>query len=104
MARPLSPRQSVRTFKLSEKVDAYHNDGRWEGVITAVHDGDMYTVYFRPSKVENVFSGADLRLHTEWVQTTGYQCWKKRKLMKMKMRIKLGSEDVDARALDSTGF
>ena len=66
LSRPIPPRESVRTFKF-EEVDAYYNDGWWEGVITKVHGGDMYTVYFRPSKEEIVFSGSDLRLHREWV-------------------------------------
>ncbi|KAK1356811.1 DUF724 domain-containing protein 3 [Heracleum sosnowskyi] len=68
LARPIAPRERVRTFKMSEEVDANHNDGWWEGVVTAVHQGDRYTVYFRPSKEEIVFSGADLRLHREWVK------------------------------------
>lgn len=68
LARPIAPRERVRTFKMSEEVDAYHNDGWWEGVVTGVHEGDRYTVYFRPSKEEIVFSGADLRLHREWVK------------------------------------
>lgn len=67
LARPIPPRERVRTFKY-EEVDAYYNDGWWEGVITRIHQGDMYTVYFRPSREEILFSGSDLRLHREWVK------------------------------------
>ncbi|WOG87236.1 hypothetical protein DCAR_0206459 [Daucus carota subsp. sativus] len=68
LARPIPPRERVRVFKMSEEVDAFHDDGWWEGVITRVHEGDRYTVYFRPSKEEIEFSGTDLRLHREWVR------------------------------------
>uniref|UniRef100_A0A169WPG3 Methyltransferase n=3 Tax=Daucus carota subsp. sativus TaxID=79200 RepID=A0A169WPG3_DAUCS len=67
LARPIPPRERFRSFKF-EEVDAYYNDGWWEGVITGVHEDDRYTVYFRPSKEEIQFRGSDLRLHREWVR------------------------------------
>ncbi|XP_042516304.1 protein AGENET DOMAIN (AGD)-CONTAINING P1-like isoform X2 [Macadamia integrifolia] len=65
--RPPPPLEFHRTFKMSDEVDAFHDDGWWEGVITKVHDKDRFSVYFRNSKDELVFPAANLRLHREWV-------------------------------------
>lgn len=69
LVRPVPPRESTRRrFQFSEEVDAFHNDGWWEGVVTAVHDGvDRYSVFFRSSREQIDFSQSELRLHREWV-------------------------------------
>ncbi|XP_074311301.1 protein AGENET DOMAIN (AGD)-CONTAINING P1 [Silene latifolia] len=69
--RPIPPRENHRLFKLDEDVDAYYNDGWWEGVITqiVVNDDDddcKYCVYFRPTREQCEFNVCDLRLHREW--------------------------------------
>ncbi|KAH9627070.1 hypothetical protein KSS87_023758 [Heliosperma pusillum] len=65
--RPIPPRESDRLFKLDEDVDAYYNDGWWEGVITQiVVDCSKYCVYFRPTREQCEFNVCDLRLHREW--------------------------------------
>ncbi|KAG8363931.1 hypothetical protein BUALT_Bualt19G0073700 [Buddleja alternifolia] len=68
--RPPPPRERFRTFKFSEEVDAYYNDGWWEGIITAV-TGDKYSVFFRGTREQIDFKASDLRLHREWV----YENW-----------------------------
>lgn len=65
--RPTPPRESSRVFNLDEEVDAYHNDGWWEGVITQVLQNGEYSVYFRPNREQSDFKASDLRLHREWV-------------------------------------
>ncbi|KAI3792857.1 hypothetical protein L2E82_06748 [Cichorium intybus] len=66
--RPLPPREKRdRNFKFSEEVDAYYNDGWWEGVITAVLPGNRYSVFFRATREQLEFSRSELRLHREWV-------------------------------------
>ncbi|KAJ4968307.1 hypothetical protein NE237_015008 [Protea cynaroides] len=65
--RPAPPREDHRTFKMSEEVDAFHDDSWWEGVITKIHDNDRFSVYFRASKEELVFPACNLRLHREWI-------------------------------------
>lgn len=68
LIRPAPPRESTRRrFRLSEVVDAFEDDGWWEGVVTAVHGDGRYCVFFRSSKLQLEFSGSDLRLHREWV-------------------------------------
>ncbi|KAJ4955669.1 hypothetical protein NE237_012452 [Protea cynaroides] len=67
--RPIPPREEHRTFKMSEEVDAFYDDGWWEGVITKVHDNDRFSVYFRGSKTQSTFPASDLRLHREWVDS-----------------------------------
>ncbi|KAI3687287.1 hypothetical protein L1987_80981 [Smallanthus sonchifolius] len=65
--RPLPPREKRdRDFKFSEEVDAYYNDGWWEGVITGVLPGNRYSVFFRATREQLEFSGSELRLHREW--------------------------------------
>ncbi|KAJ0078919.1 hypothetical protein Patl1_22448 [Pistacia atlantica] len=70
--RPVAPREKKREFKFSEEVDAFYNDGWWEGAITEVN-GDKFKVYFRSSKEQFEFTKEDLRLHREWL---GGDKWK----------------------------
>lgn len=70
--RPVAPREKKREFKFSEEVDAFYNDGWWEGAITGASDG-KFKVYFRSSKEQIEFSKEDLRLHREWL---GGDKWK----------------------------
>lgn len=64
--RPPAPRESDRKFKFGEEVDAYHNDGWWEGSITEELPNGRFAVYFRASKEQIEFGKEDLRLHREW--------------------------------------
>jgi hypothetical protein len=64
--RPLQPPDHSRSFAFSQEVDAYHNDGWWEGVITAILPDDVYSVFFRGTREQLDFGLSDLRLHREW--------------------------------------
>ncbi|KAK6121100.1 hypothetical protein DH2020_045152 [Rehmannia glutinosa] len=65
--RPPPPREDRRRFKFSEEVDAYYNDGWWEGTITeVVGEGDKYLVFFSGTKEQIGFTASELRLHREW--------------------------------------
>ncbi|KAI7744468.1 hypothetical protein M8C21_024460 [Ambrosia artemisiifolia] len=65
--RPLPPREkNVLEFKFSDEVDAYYNDGWWEGVVTEVLPGNRYSVFFRATREQLEFSGTQLRIHREW--------------------------------------
>lgn len=64
--RPPPPRERSRTFKIMEEVDAYFNDGWWEGVITEARGNSRFAVFFRTSREQLEFSENDLRLHREW--------------------------------------
>ncbi|KAL5700779.1 hypothetical protein ACHQM5_026187 [Ranunculus cassubicifolius] len=65
--RPIPPKGSNFRFNLSDEVDAYHNDGWWEGIVTRVLEKDRYLVYFRCGKEEIEFGEEELRVHREWV-------------------------------------
>ncbi|KAF9605547.1 hypothetical protein IFM89_017566, partial [Coptis chinensis] len=64
--RPLPPREKDYNFKMNDEVDAYYNDGWWEGFVTMEKEGDRFVVYFRGSKEEIEFGKSDLRLHREY--------------------------------------
>ncbi|RDX75289.1 DUF724 domain-containing protein 2, partial [Mucuna pruriens] len=64
--RPLPPVETGREFKFGDEVDAYHNDGWWEGHITEELENERFAVYFRASKEQLAFSKEQLRLHREW--------------------------------------
>nr|DAD33054.1 TPA_asm: hypothetical protein HUJ06_011905 [Nelumbo nucifera] len=66
-ARPRPPRDIDPTFKLSEEVDAFHNDAWWEGIVTQVLDNSRYSVFFRGTKEQIEFGKNDLRRHREWI-------------------------------------
>ncbi|CAH9080183.1 unnamed protein product [Cuscuta epithymum] len=64
--RPRQPREGLRRFKSSEEVDAFYNDGWWEGIVIAALEGGKYSVFFRATREQLDFAGSDLRLHREW--------------------------------------
>ncbi|KAH6826449.1 hypothetical protein C2S53_014303 [Perilla frutescens var. hirtella] len=64
--RPPPPRENRVAFEFSDEVDAYHNDGWWEGVITRVFEEDKYAVFFRGTREQLNFKASLLRLHREW--------------------------------------
>lgn len=59
-------------FRRHDKVDAFCNDGWWEGIISKVYAGGRYKVYFESTNEEMVFDYTDLRLHTHWVNGNWY--------------------------------
>ncbi|KAF6168795.1 hypothetical protein GIB67_012193 [Kingdonia uniflora] len=66
--RPVPPRDVGRVrYEISDEVDAFHDDGWWEGIVTEVLGSSRYSLYFRRSKEEIEFGAANLRLHREWV-------------------------------------
>ncbi|CAL0300142.1 unnamed protein product [Lupinus luteus] len=65
--RPIPPTETSREFKFGDEVDAYHNDGWWEGHITEECGNGRFAVYFRVSREQIVFHKEELRLHREWV-------------------------------------
>ncbi|KAK7269449.1 hypothetical protein RIF29_22175 [Crotalaria pallida] len=64
--RPLPPVETGREFKFGDEVDAYHNDGWWEGHITQECGDGRFAVYFRVSREQIEFGKEELRLHREW--------------------------------------
>ncbi|KAK9704735.1 hypothetical protein RND81_07G007700 [Saponaria officinalis] len=66
LVRPVPPIDPSPVFRLMDDVDAFHHDGWWEGVVTAVHP-DSYSVFFRCSREQIDFPASDLRLHREWL-------------------------------------
>ncbi|EPS73094.1 hypothetical protein M569_01661, partial [Genlisea aurea] len=66
--RPPPPVERGRSFKLNDEVDAYYNDGWWEGVITQVLAEDEFSVFFPGTREQISFKSSHLRLHREWVQ------------------------------------
>lgn len=66
--RPLPPK-ITRSYELYDIVDAFFRDGWWKGAVTKVDlENSMYTVFFENPPDEAEFSGADLRVHFDWVK------------------------------------
>ncbi|XP_031404254.1 protein AGENET DOMAIN (AGD)-CONTAINING P1-like [Punica granatum] len=70
--RPVPPSEPRRAFKLGEEVDAYYNDGWWEGSITEELGSGKFEVYFRASKESIQFKSERLRLHREWTNNAWF--------------------------------
>ncbi|PHU30068.1 hypothetical protein BC332_02161, partial [Capsicum chinense] len=67
--RPCPPEiQSFHPFEHLDKVDAWFNDGWWEGHITEVLGGLKYVVCLMTTEEELVFEHSMLRPHQEWVK------------------------------------
>ncbi|CAK8572543.1 unnamed protein product [Lathyrus sativus] len=65
--RPIPPKEITRDFKFGDEVDAYHNDGWWEGHVAGILEDGRKTVYFRVSREQLEFRDEELRLQREWV-------------------------------------
>ncbi|MED6216604.1 hypothetical protein PIB30_009197 [Stylosanthes scabra] len=64
--RPLPPADPGAEFKFGNEVDAFHNDGWWEGSITKELENGKFAVYFRGSREQIEFTKDQLRIHREW--------------------------------------
>uniref|UniRef100_A0A1J3GX38 Agenet domain-containing protein n=1 Tax=Noccaea caerulescens TaxID=107243 RepID=A0A1J3GX38_NOCCA len=66
-APSLSESEKKRDFAVGEKVDAYYNDGWWEGEVMKVLGDGKFSVYFRTSREQIEFHRDQLRYQREWV-------------------------------------
>lgn len=64
--RPRPPLLREKNFNLLEKVDAFFDNGWWNGVITKELENRKYVVYFKQMKREKEFKFWELRPHMEW--------------------------------------
>ncbi|XP_068325579.1 protein AGENET DOMAIN (AGD)-CONTAINING P1-like [Pyrus communis] len=66
--RPCPPAlPSVAHFKVLQKVDAWYNEGWWEGTVSKVLGGLMYVVYFSSTNEELMFEHSNLRPRQDWI-------------------------------------
>lgn len=65
--RPLPPSEPIPVFSSGEKVDAFLNDGWWEGIVDKVLDDSRYSVFFSVTNEYMEFNQSELRIHREWV-------------------------------------
>ena len=69
--RPFPPKVSgIVHFKELQEVDAWYNDGWWEGVISKVINFSEYIVYFSSTGEELRFEHSKLRPHQHWINGT----------------------------------
>ncbi|XP_062164313.1 protein AGENET DOMAIN (AGD)-CONTAINING P1-like [Alnus glutinosa] len=69
--RPRPPNAvMIDSYDLNEEVEAFCNDGWWEGVISKVVKGSRYKVYFKGTKDEVEFQHSDLRPRQDWIEGT----------------------------------
>ena len=69
--RPFPPKVSgIVHFKELQEVDAWYNDGWWEGVISKVINFSEYIVYFSSTNEELRFEHSKLRPHQHWINGT----------------------------------
>ncbi|KAG7596402.1 Agenet-like domain [Arabidopsis suecica] len=66
-APPMSEIEKKKKIVVGEEVDAFYNDGWWEGDVTEVLDDGKFSVFFRSSKEQIRFRKDELRFHREWV-------------------------------------
>lgn len=69
--RPCPPETfMVDCYSLNDPVDAYWNEGWWEGKICKVLHGGRYRVYFEGTDDKMVFDHSDLRPRQVWIDGT----------------------------------
>ncbi|WCJ23253.1 agenet domain-containing protein [Euphorbia peplus] len=65
--RPRQPLVSGANFERFDKVDAWYQDGWWEGVVSEVGNEFKFVVYFSSTDETMEFAGSLLRPHQEWI-------------------------------------
>lgn len=65
---------ALDAYHMNAKVDAFYNDGWWEGKVVKVLDGSRYRIYFHRTGDEMVFHHLDLRPHQDWVDGKWVHC------------------------------
>ncbi|KAL9251096.1 AGENET DOMAIN (AGD)-CONTAINING P1-like protein [Drosera capensis] len=60
--------KEMETVRVGDVVDAWWEEGWWEGVVTEVKEGERCEVYFRGSGEQIEFEKRELRVHREWVK------------------------------------
>lgn len=68
--RPPPPPETKWDFRVGDEVEAYHNDGWWEGVVNKGLGNGKFAVFFGASEEQIVFTRKDLRRHLNWVNET----------------------------------
>lgn len=68
-APPMSEREKKRVIAVGEEVDAFYNDGWWEGVVTEVLGDGKFSVFFKSSREQIRFRKDEIRFHREWVDS-----------------------------------
>jgi hypothetical protein len=63
----LTPHFTDSEFQVGDDVDAYYNEGWWEGVVTEELAGGRLGVFFNALRELIGFEKEDLRLHRDWV-------------------------------------
>jgi len=67
--RPYPPEiPQGQRYRVLQEVDAWYNDGWWEGVIAQVLGEWKYSVYFASTNEKLAFQHAHLRPHQNWVR------------------------------------
>ncbi|CAI0626160.1 unnamed protein product [Linum tenue] len=84
--RPYPPEtQSGNCYKFLDKVDAWYNEGWWEGVVLRVDErSNKYMVFFPFTKDNVYFEASSLRPHMEWVNGK----WVKEKSAKVNHEVR----------------
>ncbi|XP_019058448.1 PREDICTED: DUF724 domain-containing protein 1-like [Tarenaya hassleriana] len=67
--RPPPPPSSDgdKDFELGDKVDAFYNDGWWEGIITEILKDGRFGVFFKHPREMIRFGRQGLRFHKDWI-------------------------------------
>ncbi|XP_058779007.1 protein AGENET DOMAIN (AGD)-CONTAINING P1-like [Vicia villosa] len=63
--RPIPPKEIIQDFQPGAGVDAYYNDGWWEGIYAGSLEDGRSMVCFRDSS--QAYPDNELRLHHDWV-------------------------------------
>lgn len=66
--RPCPPEGTPYSFEVGTVVDAWWNDGWWEGVVVMIKElSDEVQIFFPGESVYSTFQNSDLRLSREWI-------------------------------------
>ncbi|CAN8305786.1 unnamed protein product [Cochlearia groenlandica] len=66
-APPVSESEKRKEITVGKEVEAYYEEGWWEGEVTEVSKDDKFSVFFRTFKKQIVFNRDEIRFHREWV-------------------------------------
>ncbi|XP_058083139.1 protein AGENET DOMAIN (AGD)-CONTAINING P1-like isoform X2 [Magnolia sinica] len=100
--RPLPPVEAVAAFEPGDEVDAFYNDGWWDGTIKEAVGDSKYVVHFSRTGEEMEFGTSDLRHHLDWID--GKWVLKDKTVLQRKSETKFSDGMIVEVSSDEEGF
>ncbi|CAK8572551.1 unnamed protein product [Lathyrus sativus] len=90
--RPIPPQEIIQDIQYGDEVEAYHNDGWWEGIFSGSLEDGRKVVCFRNST--QVYPDKEVRRHHEWVNGIWIPPFPQQAESEIKKRVRVKASEL----------